>query len=38
MTTPLQQNTFRGRAELGARLYNNPHTPYFADDEFFYSP
>jgi hypothetical protein len=28
-TTPLQRNTFRGRAALGARLYNTPHTPFF---------
>ena len=32
--TPLQQITFRGRAALGARLYNNtPHTACFAGDE-----
>ena len=27
-TTQLQQNTFRGRGELGARLYSNNNTPH----------
>jgi len=29
-TTPILRNTFRGRAELAARLYiNTPHPPFF---------